>query len=257
MGKRTSYPPGTFSWVDLATSDADAAKRFYMDLFGWEMEDADVDVGVYTECRLDGDAVCGLFQLSEEMRAAGVPPSWTSYVTVAGADAAVAQASEAGAEIVNDAFDVMDVGRMAVIKDPQGAVFAVWQPRSRIGAERVNDVGCLCMNELATTDMEAAASFYGELFGWTSEPAGEELPGVWMIFNGGKINGAVMPAPQGTPPHWRPCFTVASAEKAFERVGELGGEQLLEPFDIGHGSLGIARDPQGAVFSIFAGEVDP
>jgi hypothetical protein len=107
-------------------------------------------------CRVGGDAVCGLYQMSDEVREEGASPNWLNYVTVADVDAAAARATEAGGAVLADAFDVLDAGRMAVLEDPQGAVFAVWLPRARIGAERVNDVGCLCMNELATTDMDAA-----------------------------------------------------------------------------------------------------
>jgi predicted enzyme related to lactoylglutathione lyase len=172
MGRRTSYTPGTFSWVDLATADAGAAKSFYTRLFGWKIEDTDAGDGdgdVYTICRLNGDAVCGLFGMSADMRAVGVAPNWTSYVTVADVDAAAARATRLGGDVINDVFDVQDVGRMAVLKDPQGAVLALWQPGTRIGAERGNDVGCLCMNELVTTDIDAARSFYEGLFGWTTE----------------------------------------------------------------------------------------
>src|SRR5918992_5648531 len=140
MGKRTGHPPGTFSWVDLATTDPAAAKAFYAGLFGWETQDDDAgDGAVYTLCRVEGDAVCGLFEMPEDMRASGAPPNWTSYVTVDDADAAAVRAKELGGDATRDAFDVMDIGRMAVLADPQGAAFAVWQPRSRIGAERVND----------------------------------------------------------------------------------------------------------------------
>ncbi len=142
-------------------------------------------------------------------------------------------------------------------KDPQGAVFAVWQPRERIGAERVNDVGCLCMNELATSDMEAARSFYGRLFGWTIEVSDGTREGPWMVSNGENINGSLFAAPDGAPAHWRTCFTVESTERSLARVRELGGRQLGEPLDIGHGSVAMALDPQGALFTMFAGEVDP
>lgn len=207
-------------------------------------------------CRVNGDAVCGLYEMSEEMRAGGVSPNWTSYVTVADAATAAARAKELGGDVIDEAFDVLDLGRIALLKDPLGAVFAVWQPRRRIGAERVNDVGCLCMNELATPDMEAARSFYGRLFGWTVEVS-DAPEGPVMVFNGGNINGAFFAPPEGAPPHWRPCFTVESTEKAVERVRELGGQQLLEPLEIGHGSIAMVLDPQGARFTIFAGEVDP
>jgi uncharacterized protein len=130
------------------------------------MEDGDAGGGaVYTTCRIDGEAVCGLFEMAEGAAA------WTSYVTVADAGAAAARAAELGGAALGDAFDVLDAGRTAILRDPQGAVLAVWQPRSRVGAEHVNDVGCLCMNELATSDIDAARSFYEGLFGWTTEMA--------------------------------------------------------------------------------------
>lgn len=260
MGERTTYAPGTFSWVGLATTDAAAAKAFYSGLFGWEMEDNDAGAGaVYTTCRIGGDAVCGLFEMSADMRATGVPPNWTSYVTVADADAAAARAKELGGGVIDDAFDVLDIGRMAVLKDPQGAVFAVWQPRTRIGAERVNDVGCLCMNELATTDIEAARSFYEGLFGWTTEMAdtGPDGPPTVFAYNGGTLNASFGTVEGGAPPHWRPYFTVESTETAVGRARELGGTVILEPSEHPDGSIAMALDPQGALLALFAGEVDP
>jgi predicted enzyme related to lactoylglutathione lyase len=259
MGNRTSYAPGAFCWVDAATTDAAAAKSFYTGLFGWEMEDNDAgDGAVYTTCRIGGDAVCGLYEMSEEMRSTGAPPNWTSYVSVDSADAAVARAKELGGGAIDGAFDVLDIGRMAVLKDPQGAVFAVWQPRARIGAERVNDVGCLCMNELATTDIEAARSFYEGLFGWTTETvdAGPEGP-LALAHNGETLNASFFAVRDGAPAHWRPVFTVESTETAVERVCELGGKQLLEPLELPDGSIAMVLDPQGVLFALFAGDTDP
>jgi uncharacterized protein len=260
MGRRTSYAPGAFSWVDLATDDTAAAKSFYTGVFGWETEDSDAGGGaVYTMCRIDGDAVCGLFEMSEDMRATGVPPNWTSYVTVADADAAATRAKELGGGATDDAFDVLDAGRMAVLKDPQGAVFAVWEPRSRIGAEHVNDVGCLCMNELATTDLEAARRFYEGLFGWMTETVDTGPDGPPMVFanNAETLNASFSAVQGGAPAHWRPYFTVESTEAAVERVRELGGQVLLGPLEHPDGSIAIVLDPQGALFALFAGEVDP
>ncbi len=258
MGTRTSYPPGTFSWVDLATTDAAAAKSFYTGLLGWEMEDTDAGGGaVYTICRVGGDAVCGLYEMPDDMRAAGVPPSWMSYVTVGDADAAASLAQELGGRAIDDAFDVLDVGRMAVLEDPHGAVFAVWKPGTRIGAERVNDVGCLCMNELVTSDIEAARAFYERLFGWTTDVSDGASDGPSMVFNGGTMNAAFFAAPEGAPAQWRPCFTVESTETALARVRELGGRQLLEPLELDHGSIAMVLDPQGALFTLFAGDTHP
>lgn len=259
MGRRTSYTPGTFSWVDLATTDPVDAKSFYAGLFGWEVEDDDSGGAVYTMCRVEGDAVCGLFEMPEDMRAAGLPSSWTSYVTVADADVAPADAKGLGGGVLRDAFDVMDIGRMAVLADPQGAAFAVWQPRARIGAKRVNDVGCLCMNELATTDVDAARSFYERLCGWRTETwdTGPDGPPIVVAYNGQKLNAGLAAAEEGAPVRWRPVFTVESTEAAVERMRELGGEELLGPTELPDGSIAVAHDPQGAVFAMFAGEVDP
>lgn len=260
MGKRTSYTPGTFSWVDLATTDAAAAKAFYAGLFGWETEDTDAGGGaVYTMCRLDGDDVCGIFEMSPELLERGAPPNWTSYITVADADAAVARITELGGEAIDGAFDVLDAGRMAILKDPQGAVFAVWEPRARIGAERVNDVGCLTMNELATTDVDAARAYYEAAFGWTTEvvDTGPGGPLIVSASNRGMLNATLSAGQPGEPPHWRPYFTVESTAATVERVRDLGGRGLVGPLPIPGGSIAIALDPQGAVFALFEGRVDP
>ena len=111
MGMRTSYPPGAFSWVDLATTDVDAARDFYTALFGWT---GDAEAGG-SMLRLDGSLVSAIFPLSDESRAAGTPVSWTSYVTVADVDATAARAVELGGTIARDAFDIADVGRAALI----------------------------------------------------------------------------------------------------------------------------------------------
>jgi predicted enzyme related to lactoylglutathione lyase len=166
MGQRTGYTSGTFSWADLATTDVDAAKDFYGRLFGWEPEDRAGAAGTYTLLRRDGDTVAGLFGPSEEQRSAGVPSRWLCYVTVDTVDGAVSRATELGATVVNAAVDVEDAGRMAVVADPGGARLALWEARATIGATRVNDPGCMCWNDLVTADPDAAARFYGELFGW-------------------------------------------------------------------------------------------
>lgn len=257
MGQRTGYAPATFSWVELATTDPAAAKAFYVGLFGWELEDAAPGGGAVSAiCRVGGDAVGGLSGLLGDPPADGTPPGWMSYVTVDDADATAARAPGLGGKVVRGPLDVPGSGRMAVVEDPQGAVLAVWQPRARIGAERVNDPGCLCMNELVTPDVDGARRFYSALFGWTVEEAGNP-GGPRMVLNGDDVNAAIFAAPPATPAHWRACFAVASVEEAVARVRVLGGRAEGQLLDLGHGHLAIARDPQGAVFSIFAGDTDP
>ena len=171
MGERTHYEPGTFCWVGLATSDPAAAEQFYTGLFGWEAEQlSGGGAGRYTMLRRSAQDVAILYRQQPEARAAGAPPHWTSYISVVDADATAARAPElGGAAVFREPFDVLDAGRVAAISDPAGAVVSLWQPRSRIGATLVNDVGALCWNELATTDVERAKAFFGALLDWRYE----------------------------------------------------------------------------------------
>ena len=256
MGERTEYTPGTFSWVELLTSDAGAAKAFYAELMGWTYDDLPLpEGGTYTMVLKDGKRVAGLHQPAPEN--AG-PPAWLSYVTVEDADAAAERAKELGATTLAGPFDVMDAGRMAVLQDSQGAVFAVWQPRGSIGAELVNDPGSLTMNQLNAADVDTARGFYSSLFGWRIETVSEDPP-YWGIHNGELLNGGLMELPPGggAPPHWLAYFTTADIDSAASRIPELGGNVLVAPMSIPSGRILVAGDPQGAVFALFEGEVDP
>jgi uncharacterized protein len=265
MGERTSHEHGVFSWIDLAVPDADAAKSWYSDLFGWDFEDLPIDTGgVYSMARIGGRSVAAISQAQE-----GQPPAWNSYVTVDDADAAAAKAGELGGNAMMPPFDVMEAGRMAVLQDPTGAVFAVWQPGTSIGAELVNDPGALSLNQLNTGDPEAAERFYSALFGWrfgalTEAELAEAGAGAdqqyWGIHNGEQLNGGMMPLSQagpGAPPAWLAYFTIADLDAAVGRITELGGQVLLPPTAIQSGRIAVAQDPQGAVFALFEGEVDP
>src|SRR5215208_2609441 len=190
MSERTRYAPGTFCWVGLATSDPVVASSFYGSLFGWEGEDLSAGAaGSFTMLRLGGKDVAILYRQMPEARAAGAPPHWTSFISVEDADATAARANElGGAAVFREPFDVLDAGRVAAIRDPTGAIVSLWQPRSRIGAALVNDVGALCWNELATTDVERAKTFFSDLLGWAYEPA---EGGSTTIRKAGHRNGAI------------------------------------------------------------------
>jgi predicted enzyme related to lactoylglutathione lyase len=254
MGERTSYPPGTFSWVDLQTSDQDAAKAFYADLLGWEYEDVPIgDDATYAMAKLQDHSVAAIGGSQDE----SIPPHWNCYVTVADADASAARAAELGATLLAEPFDVFDAGRMAAFADPQGAVLSVWQAKENIGAGLVNVPGALTWNDLISPDLEASAAFYRDLFGWQIE----EIPGsdgqYWSITNGGRMNGGIMPMPPGGHPAWNLYFAVEDVDAAVARAGELGAGTVMGPMDIPNGSrLAVIRDPQNAVFSVAAGPMD-
>lgn len=252
MGRRERYEPGTFSWVDLSTSDAGGARAFYGELFGWEFEDDAIPGGgVYTMCHVQGDAVAAIVQQDEQ------PGHWNNYVTVTSADETAAKAKQLGANVFEEPFDVMEAGRMAVFADPSGAMLCVWQPREHVGAGRVNEPGCLSLNQLNTHDPESAAAFYEGLFGWEIAQVSDEPP-YWGINNKGWLNGGMMELPDdGTPSHWLAYFVSEDLDAAAERIGALGGAVMAPPMSVPpEGRLLVARDPQGAVFALFEGRTD-
>lgn len=258
MGERTTYTPGTFCWTDLTPTDQDAAKAFYGGLFGWEFEDFPVGEGaVYSMARVGGRDVGAISPQPQALREAGAPPTWNSYVSVESADAAADRARELEATIVTPPFDVMGAGRMAVIQDPPGAFLMLWQPKDHQGAGLVNAPGALCWNELGTTDLDASAAFYTQLFGWEAQPFENSPEPYLVIRNKGRGNGGIRPVmPPDAPPHWAVYFAVESLEDALARVQQLGGVQHTDAIDIGMARIAAVGDPQGAAFMLYDGELE-
>lgn len=256
MGTRERYEPGTFSWVDLGTDDPEAAKAFYVGLFGWQTQDLPMgESGPYTMCLLGDGVVSAIYG-----REAGLgPPAWLSYVTVADADATVADARAAGALSAQDPFDVFDAGRMAVVEDPTGAHFALWQPGRNIGATLVNVPGALCLNQLNTSDPDLAAAFYTDVFGWRIEQVGTDPMPYWGIWTeAGGLNGGMMALPPDAPgSHWLVYFATDDTDATAARTRELGGRVLVPPMAVPGGRIAVAMDPTGAAFAFLAGRLDP
>jgi uncharacterized protein len=258
MGERTGYSPGTFCWADLTTTDLPAAKRFYAALLGWEAEDMPVGEDyVYSMQRVDGKDVAAIAPQPEQQRDAGAPALWNSYVAVDSADDAAARARELGANVHAPAFDVMEAGRMAVIQDPQGAYFMVWQAGRHFGAGLVNAPGALVWNELSSPDPAASGAFYGALFGWTVAPFEGSPEPYLSIKNGEANNGGIRGLTPGAPPNWLVYFGVDDVEQSVAKVAELGGDTIVAPFDIQIARIAVVHDPQGAAFALYAGELEP
>jgi predicted enzyme related to lactoylglutathione lyase len=249
MIKRTPYEPGTFCWVGLATSDPEAATGFYAALFDWQSDDlAGGDAGTYTVLRYRSEDVAMLYRQTAAARAAGAPPHWTSYISVEDVDATAAQAGElGGAAVFRGPFDVVDAGRVVAVRDPLGAIVSLWQPRSRVGATLIEEVGALCWTELATSDVERAKSFYYDLFGWEY---GTGRGGQATIEAGGRPIGNIRgqtPQERGEAPGWLPYFMVEDAEIAAREAERLGGRRVAG--DHSGRSVAIA-DRQGAEFAV-------
>jgi predicted enzyme related to lactoylglutathione lyase len=207
---------------------------------------------------LAGRPVAAVAPQPEFLRNAGAPPLWQSYISVENAAATLDAAAKLGASVQGEAFDVMDVGRMGIVRDPQGATFMVWEPKLHIGAGLVNGHGMLSWNELGSPDLDASARFYGNLFGWQIDAIeGMEMPYLVVKNAAGSSNGGIRPPmPAGAPASWLVYFGSDNIEASLVKVGDLGGAALSGPVQIGAGTIAVAQDPQGAVFALFAGEFE-
>lgn len=240
------YPPGTPCWVDTLQREPLAALDFYGPLFGWEFSEP--GPGGYVVARLDGHDVAGIGALPSEG-----PAIWSTYVRVEDAGAELA-----GATLLMGPLDVAPAGRLAVLADPTGAAFCVWEPGEREGAQLVNEPNTWLMSSLHTPDPVAAGAFYGAAFGWQAESVGPvtlfRLPG----YVGGHAQQtlprdmvAVMAPPNAQiPPHWNVNFRVDDADAIATRAAQLGGSVMMPPADGGGFRSAVLADPQGAVFSV-------
>lgn len=258
MATIEKHAPGSPCWFELSTSNQDAAKAFYSNLFGWSIADNPMGPdAVYTIFKIDGQDAAACCTLQPEQAAHGVPPNWAVYIAVENADATAAKIAAAGGTVIMPPFDVMDLGRMAVAQDPAGAAFCLWQPGLNTGTQIggvMNTVGWI---ELSTTDVAAAARFYGDVFGWkvTNGKGGPAGPADYAhIESGGALIGGIPPATMrnpNAPPHWMIYVEVDNVAAVTEKAKSLGANVYMGPMDIGeNGTISVLADPQGAVFAL-------
>src|SRR5579885_1585362 len=250
------HPPGTFSWVELMTTDQNAAKNFYGSLFGWAAQDTPVAHGsFYTMFQLQGRFTGAAYTLRPDQKEQGVPPNWMLYVAVTSADDVAARVPAAGGKVCASPFDIFDVGRMAVLQDPTGAVISVWEAKKHPGTQITAVDGTLCWADLITPDPARVAPFYSQVFGWKIKAAEGDTSGYLHIQAGEKHIGGIPPASNRnaqTPAHWLVYFHVSDCDKFTEKTKQLGGSTLMPPATMERvGRWSIVRDPQGAVFALF------
>ncbi len=256
----TDFVHGSPCWIDLGAPDIDTAAAFYTAVFGWEFEsygDGPVEYGTF---KLGGKVVAAVGRLTEE----GARSAWMIYFTTPDADAAAESAVRLGGTVRAAPTDAEDMGRMAQLTDPQGGQFAVWQPGKTPGFEVADEPGALCWTELYTTDAAGARSFYGDLFGWSTEdmPLPGTPSGTYSIVTpaGGdqeRMHGGIMQLAaehlaltQGRP-YWHPVFAVADTDAAVAAAGRNGGTIQMGPQDAqGVGRLAVCLDPSGADFVV-------
>lgn len=246
---------GRFIWYELLSSDPEAAKAFYTELLGWETAVFDGAAGPYTMwMRAESDPIGGLMKLPDEAAAQGAPSHWLGYVHTPDTDATVARAQELGGKVCAGPMDIPTVGRIAVLADPQGAMFAVHTPEKDMPAGEPK-LGNVAWHELGTTDWEAGLAFYSELFGWQKEQAMDMGPaGTYLTWGlpgctlGGMYNkGAEHPGP----PAWLYYVLVDDVNVTTEKAKALGAQVMVPPMEVpGGGWIAVYSDLQGAAFAV-------
>jgi len=246
--------PGAISWAELLTSDAKAATSFYKALFEWDTMTAQMSTGEYTVGSAGKKPVAGIMNLPAE----GIPVYWGYYVTVLDVDAVVAQAQEAGATLMAEPFTVEEVGRMAVIQDPFGAVFSVIaykEPDHEAHQGNWSDNfqlhGAFSWFELRVADADAAATFYSDLFGWKVVTQ-QMSQGPYNIIQIGEegIGGILTVPPEEMPPHWGGYVTVRDIDAFASTAQAEGGNMLFPVIDLPDvGKFTMVTDPQGGVIA--------
>ena len=257
MSEGKVFPTGTFCWVELETSDAASARGFYSDLLGWDTNTVEMgELGTYTLLQLDSNNIAGLYNLNDDQKQQGVPPHWLSYVLVEDADASANKATELGGNVIMGPFDIGDVVRMAIVSDPTGAFFALFQAGEHKGAVPMdNKPGMFCWNELATRDPVAAQAFYSGLFGWSFEETNAGHMGTYTRYkNGDRLAAGMLEIsePMGdVSPNWMIYFAVDDCDGAAEKAQRARANVLMPPSDIPDvGRFSVLTDPQGAAFAM-------
>jgi len=246
----TPWPPGTPCWADLSTTDPDRAREFYGQLFGWHFNVGGPETGNYATADVSGKQVCGVGPLMGDLTMS----VWTTYLATEDLDATVDSAVRAGGTVIAPAMDVMEFGRMAVLADPTGAVFALWQAGVHKGFGLANETGAVIWNEVMTRDLDAAQAFYSQVFGYTFEDMSQEGFRYVLLQVDGNVAGGLgqLPGevPAEVPAHWRVYFAVDDCDAAVEKVGALGGSVVRPPTDMPYGRSADVVDGQGAHFSV-------
>jgi hypothetical protein len=245
-----NYDHGVFSWVDVTATDFEASRKFYSELFGWEIERGPEEFGGYALAVVNGRNVAGISPaMSPE-----APPVWSTYVDVASVDDTMSKAAAGGGHGIVEPMDVGEAGRMAMFADPEGAVIGLWEAKEHRGAGLVNEPNTWAWNELMCDEPKKAKEFYAGVFGWgeVTHGEGDNQYTEWQV--GGRSIGGMLKKPADTPPmpsFWTVYIQVADIEVAAKRLSEVGGQVIRPPVEIEPGTFAVVTDPAGAMFNLF------
>ncbi|HEV8278848.1 MAG TPA: VOC family protein [Streptosporangiaceae bacterium] len=262
MSERDGYQPGVPCWISSRHSDAEAAARFYARLFGWKAEKitpAGMPGSLFI-CKLRGRDVAAI----GPPQGAGAPvvPAWETCIWADSAQETVQKAAQAGGRALAGPLASFDGGRAAVLADPAGAVFGVWQPGTHRGAQLVNEPGAWSWSALNTHNVEASKAFYAAIFGWQTGTfgTGDGQVTLWRVpgYVGGEpkqpvardVVAGMVPAPAQVAPHWSVDFWVDNVDATADTALKLGGTVISAPASTQAGRTAVLADPQGAQFSV-------
>jgi predicted enzyme related to lactoylglutathione lyase len=250
--KRDAAPIGAPCWIDLFTSDADAARAFYGSLFGWTAEEAGPEFGGYINFAKDEVAVAGCMRNDGQ---GGTPDLWTIYLATDNVEKTVAKATDHGGQVIVPPMTVGELGIAAVIGDAGQAGIGLWQPGEFPGFGVLAEPGTPNWFELHTRDYDAAVDFYREVFGWDTHTMADtpEFRYTTLGEGDGQLAGIMDAAaflPEGAPAQWSIYFLVEDADAALTSIVDLGGSIVTPAEDTPYGRLATAADPTGAVFKV-------
>jgi uncharacterized protein len=251
MTEATRHTPGAPCWVSLMVHSLDATQAFYAELFGWEFSPGPQQLGPYVRALLDGKEVAGIGRLPADRH---LEVAWTPYLATDDADATVEKIRSYGGTVGVGPLDAEDAGRLAIVTDPAGAVFGIWQPVAHGGTAVYGTHGTPVWEELLTTETASVSKFYQAVFGYELEPVvSADIDCVTLHLDGRPVAalhgvGQALPRDRGT--HWMTYFEVEDTDEAARRVVELGGHVLQPPRDDAGGRLATVADTEGAVFTI-------
>jgi len=254
-------PQGYYIWYELMTPDPEGSKAFYDAVVGWNIGKAEEAYNGYRMIGADGGFAGGVLPLNAEMQQHGARPTWLGYIHVTDVDQSIKSIEQAGGKALMPATDIPNVGRIAMVADPQGAPFYVMKPIPPEGRENEPSTvfspgkdGRCSWNELSTSDPVAARRFYGEQFGWTSDEfmdTGEHGEYRFFDHHGVRLGAVSGMMNQDQHPHWRYYFRVPSVSKAKETAEAKGGKVVMGPMEVPGGDhIIIGFDPQGAEFAL-------
>ncbi|MBM4253206.1 MAG: VOC family protein [Deltaproteobacteria bacterium] len=249
MSKARQQDVGSFVRWELMTRSVAQALDFYKSLFSWSYDAAELNDGATYYHLLHGNhRIGGIYAMADDLAGKPAAAHWTPYLGVSDVDQSLLEAKSMGAKVTAESFDFAALGRMALLLDPTGAPFGLWQDQQRTLLER-----SVAWHELSTHDAESAATFYGDLFNWITRPDSQGEVAITRFYSGPRPTAALItlsPRFRAVPPHWLPYFYVEDMALATKALTQSGGRILAEPSHGPSGTQAVVQDPQGAVFGV-------